>query len=125
MADWALDSQHERTGAFISELSPTGPSFHTAFLVEGIAAAWRLAVGLGDLDRAARYGHSCKEGLQFMNRLIIWPEDTFCMREPERAVGGVRGSLITSIVRIDFVSHTLYALIGSLRAMHAWNGSAR
>ena len=63
--------------------------------------------------------------MQFINRLIIRPEDTFCMRDPDRAVGGVRGSLITSSVRIDFVSHTLYALIGSERAMRAGSGSAK
>jgi hypothetical protein len=125
IADWALDWQHERTGTFISDLSPTGPSFHTGFLTEGIAAAWMLAIRLRDGDRAARYAHSCSEALQFMNRLIIRPEDTFCMRDPDRAVGGVRGSLITSSVRIDFVSHTLYALIGSLCAMRAQSGSAK
>lgn len=43
IADWALDWQHERTGAFITDLSPSGPSFHTAFLAEGIAAAWRVS----------------------------------------------------------------------------------
>jgi orotate phosphoribosyltransferase/AMMECR1 domain-containing protein len=121
IADWALDWQHERTGAFISDLSPTGPSFHTGFLTEGIAAAWMLALRLGDRERIARYAHSCKEALQFMNRLIIRPEDTVCMRDPGHSFGGVRGSLITSSVRIDFVSHTLYALIGSLRAMRAGN----
>jgi len=125
IADWALDWQHERTGAFISDLSPTGPSFHTGFLAEGIAAAWMLALRLGDGERAARYAHSCKQALQFMNRLIIRPEDTVCMRDPDRAVGGVRGSLITSSVRIDFVSHTVYALIGGLCAMRAGNGSAK
>jgi orotate phosphoribosyltransferase len=123
MADWALDWQHERTGAFISDLSPTGPSFHTGFLAEGIAAAWMLAIRLGDRGRTARYAHSCKEAMQFMNRLIIRPEDTICMRDPVQSVGGVRGSLITSNVRIDFVSHTLYALIGSLRAMRVGNES--
>jgi orotate phosphoribosyltransferase len=125
IADWALDWQHERTGAFISDLSPTGPSFHTGFLAEGIAAAWMLALRLGDGERAARYAHSCKQALQFMNRLIIRPEDTVCMRDPDRAVGGVRGSLITSSVRIDFVSHTLYALIGGLCAMRAGNGNGK
>ncbi len=53
VADWALDWQHERTGAFINDLHPAGPSFHTAFLIEGIADAWALAQELGD-DRRAR-----------------------------------------------------------------------
>jgi orotate phosphoribosyltransferase/AMMECR1 domain-containing protein len=124
MADWALDWQHERTGAFITELSPSGPGFHTAFLAEGIAAAWELAIRIGDEKRADRYAHSCSEALRFMTELIIFPEDTFCMRDPSRAVGGVRGSLITSSVRIDFVSHTLLAFAVSVRLMRAGIGMA-
>jgi hypothetical protein len=59
-----------------------------------------------------------------MTELIIFPEDTFCMRDPSRAVGGVRGSLITSSVRIDFVSHTLLAFAVSVRLMRAGIGMA-
>ncbi len=117
IADWALDWQHENSGAFITDLSPSGPSFHTAFLAEGIAAAWRLAGRCGEEQRAERYARSCREALQFMSRLVIYPEDTFCMRDPARAVGGVRGTLATSAVRIDFVSHTLVALTRSLLEM--------
>lgn len=109
MADWAADWQQERTGAFIANLSPTGPSFHTAFLAEGMASAWEVAVRQGDHARAARYAHSCHEALRFMTKLILYPEDGFCLHDPKRAVGGVRCSLTTSYVRIDFVSHTLMA----------------
>jgi orotate phosphoribosyltransferase/AMMECR1 domain-containing protein len=123
-ADWALDWQHERNGAFITDLSPTGPSFHTAFLAEGIAAAWSVARRLGDEERAARYASSCDAALAFMRRLIIFPEDTFCMRDPARALGGVRNSLITSGVRIDFVSHTLFAYLHGLRLRDAENAGS-
>jgi hypothetical protein len=37
------------------------------------------------------------------------------MADPERAVGGVRSSRANSDVRIDFVSHTLLALIEGAR----------
>lgn len=117
IADWALDWQLENSGAFVTDLSPSGPSFHTAFLTEGIAAAWRLANRCGEERRAGRYARACREALRFLSRLIIYPEDTFCMRDPARAIGGVRGSLATSAVRIDFVSHTLVALTRSLSEM--------
>ena len=123
MADWAADWQQERTGAFITDLSPTGPSFHTGFLAEGMAAAWELAVRTGDTARAARYARSCHEALRFMEKLIIYPEDGFCLRDPARATGGVRCSLITSLVRIDFVSHTLMAFVRSLALRRAWAGA--
>jgi hypothetical protein len=114
MADWTVDRQQERTGAYITDLSSTGPSFHAAFLAEGMAAAWAAARRTGETTRAARYAHSCREALRFMTRLIIYPEDGFCLHDPDRALGGVRCSLITSYVRIDFVSHTLTAFARSL-----------
>lgn len=121
IADWALEWQQERTGAFITDLSPTGPSFHSAFLAEGIAAAWELATRIGDRERAARYERSCREALRFVTRLIVHPEDTFCMRHPARALGGVRESLTTSRIRIDFVSHTLCAFMATLRLIRQGN----
>ncbi|HEX9943606.1 MAG TPA: AMMECR1 domain-containing protein [Thermoanaerobaculia bacterium] len=115
IADWALDWQHERTGAFITDLHEAGPSFHTAFLIEGIADAWALALELGDERRAAAYGRSWREAVRFLDQLIIRREDTFCMADAERALGGVRSSRANSDVRIDFVSHTLLALIQGAR----------
>ena len=52
-----------------------------------------------------------------MEKLIIYPEDGFRLHDPERAVGGVRCSLITSSVRIDFVSHTLIAFCAESSAL--------
>lgn len=114
IADWAIERQQKRTGVFVTELSPDSPSFHAAFLCEGILAAWNLALRVGDTERAARYAHACEEALRFMTRLIIYPEDGYCLHDPDRALGGVRCSLITSYVRIDFVSHTLMAFARGL-----------
>jgi AMMECR1 domain-containing protein/orotate phosphoribosyltransferase len=115
VADWALDWQHERTGAFITDLHSAGPSFHTAFLIEGIADAWALALELGDDRRAEAYERSWREAVRFLDQLVIRGEDTFCMADAERALGGVRSSRANSDVRIDFVSHTLLALIQGAR----------
>ena len=77
----------------------------------------------GDSARAARYARSSHEALRFMEKLIIYPEDGFCLHNPARAMGGVRCSLITSLVRIDFVSHTLMAFVRSLALRRAWAGA--
>ncbi|HEX4959884.1 MAG TPA: AMMECR1 domain-containing protein [Thermoanaerobaculia bacterium] len=114
-ADWSLDWQHERTGAFITDLHSAGPSFHTAFLIEGITDAWALARELGEGRRAAVYERSWQEAVRFLDQLVIRPEDTFCMADAARAVGGVRSSRANSDVRIDFVSHTLLALLEGAR----------
>ncbi len=110
MAQWALDFQHEKSGAFIDALSTDGFSFLTAFFAEGVAAAWAVAKRTRDA-RLGSFRASCQRSLCFMNRLIIRREDTFCMADPLRAIGGVRGAPHSTEVRIDYVSHTLMLLL--------------
>ena len=117
VADWALNWQHEKSVAFLTDLDNTGPSFHTAFISEGIADAWALAKRLGNRERARRYENSWQQATRFMNQLIIRPEDTFCVHDPQRAMGGVRGSLFTTAVRIDYVSHSLIALVKGAQSL--------
>ena len=114
-ADWTLDQQLEKNGAFLEDLSSDEPSFNTGFIAEGIAAAWSLALESQDRARAARYQLSWQRAMQFMTKLIIYPEDLFCMRTPEIALGGVRTVLSRSDVRIDQVSHCLHALCEGLQ----------
>jgi hypothetical protein len=52
-----------------------------------------------------------------MNQIILRPEDGFCVAEPDRAVGGVRAAVFLSEVRVDFVSHTLLALVKAQQAL--------
>jgi hypothetical protein len=110
LADWAADRQLATNGAYLSSLSPRGPSFHTACVLEGMADAQDLAACAGDRPRAHAYARSLRAGLAFMNHLVVRDEDTFCMPRGSLAVGGVRESLLASTIRIDFVAHHLLAL---------------
>jgi hypothetical protein len=114
VADWAADRQVARTGAFLEDLSYREPSFNTGFVAEGITAAWRVATDCGDAQRQARYRRSWEQAMRFLGTLIVRPEDTFCMADPDRALGGVRTSITRSDVRIDAVSHTLQALVAGV-----------
>ena len=51
VADWCLNWQATATGAFLTDLSPDGPSFHTAFIAEAVADAWELALAFNDAVR--------------------------------------------------------------------------
>ncbi|MDM7853882.1 AMMECR1 domain-containing protein [Cellulomonas alba] len=115
VVDWALPLQHRGTGAFLTDLDVTGPGFHTAFVLEGVADAARLCLLDGDRARAALYMRRWRQGFRFVDRLVVRDEDTYCMADPGRALGAVRPSLTTSGVRIDFVSHAMQALVKALR----------
>jgi orotate phosphoribosyltransferase/AMMECR1 domain-containing protein len=114
VADWAVDRQVARTGAFLEDLSYRDPSFNTGFVAEGIAAAWRVATDCGDAQRQARYRRSWQQAMRFLGTLIVRSEDTFCMPDPDQAMGGVRTSITRSDIRIDAVSHTLQALVAGI-----------
>ncbi len=111
LADWALSQQLETNGAFLVNYAQDGPGFHTACVMEGIAAAHRVALRYGDVARAEQYRMSWRDGYRFVDRLIIRAEDTYAMPKPDRSLGGVRESLTSSRVRIDYVAHTLMALV--------------
>ena len=110
IADWAIQRQLKKNGAFLEDLSPDEPSFNSAFIAEGIATAWALADRVGEQGRASRYAQSWCSAAHFFSQLIIQPEDTFWMRRPAQFIGGVRPSHSRSTVRIDQVSHCLHAL---------------
>ena len=116
VVDWCLDQQVGVTGAFLTDLAPGGPTFHTAFIAEAVADAWALALACDDEKRAQRYEQAWYAAMRFSRQLIIRPVDAPCFPEPERCIGGVRGSLTTSTVRIDFVSHLIVAIVKGLQA---------
>ena len=117
LADWAIDRQLRKDGAFLTDLWHDGPSFHTAVIAEGVAAAWELADRLGDKRRARTYAASWRAAMDFMDRLIMRPGDTFCMPRPMAAIGGVRLSPASAQLRIDYTGHLLFALANGARLL--------
>ena len=115
MADWALEIQHQASGAFILDQPPHGFSFHSAYLAAAVAEAWGIARHLGRRSRSRRYAQAYAKALSFLTRLIIHPEDTFCMSDAE-AVGGVRVSLTSTEARSDGAGYVLQALVAGWRS---------
>jgi len=116
LADWALERQLDKNGAFLVDYAREGPGFHTACVLEALADAWCVAHLAGDIEREDKYFRAWERGMQFVDRLIIREGDRFAMPQPARALGGVRESLTSSRVRIDYVAHTLLALTKGLSA---------
>jgi len=116
LADWALEYQLDKDGAFLMDYAPR-PGFLTACVMEALADACSTARRCGQKEREDRYRLAWERGLKFMDRLIIREDDTFAMREPSKSLGGVRESLTSSTVRIDYVAHTLMALVKGVSAL--------
>ncbi len=117
MADWAIHSQLESNGAFLTDLALVEPGFHTAYVAEGIAAAWRLALCRGYRKRADHYAESWVRSMQFMDTLVLRPTDSALLPNPAKALGGVRASALDARLRVDYAAHHLRALVRGMMLM--------
>ncbi len=109
-ADWALQFQSQKSGAFLNDHQPDTPGATTALYLEGLAAALEAARAGGDRSREKRYRAACARGLAFLDQLVYQERDRAVLPNPEWAVGGVRTSVTGSDVRMDFVLHALAAV---------------
>ena len=111
VGDWILQYQQETTGAFINDHQPDTPGYTTALYLEGIAAGARLAGSLHDARRQRRYLESLDRGFAFVERLTIQQRDAALLPNAAFAIGGLRQSVYKSEVRVDFVQHSLSAIL--------------
>jgi orotate phosphoribosyltransferase/AMMECR1 domain-containing protein len=111
IGDWILGYQQEKTGGFINDHQPDAPGYTTALYLEGICAALQLARATDDEERQRRYLKAIEHGFRFLDRLIIQQRDASLLPNPQLAIGGLRQSLHRSEIRIDFVQHSLAAIL--------------
>lgn len=122
MNDWLLAMQQgeevryeDLRGRFYDPHHPTyGPphASSTAVYLEGLAEALRLAVGLGEEDRARVYRRTIWRGLRNLRQLQFVDEaDMFYISQRHRVRGGVRTESYDNTIRVDNVQHALMALL--------------
>jgi orotate phosphoribosyltransferase len=104
IGDWILEFQNEKAGSFMTDHQPDTPGFTTAVYLEGIGAAAGIAMH-------DKYSVAYAQGMQFLERLTILPSHASVLPNSECAIGGLRQSLYTSFVRLDFVQHALSAVL--------------
>ncbi|HEV8494040.1 MAG TPA: AMMECR1 domain-containing protein, partial [Candidatus Angelobacter sp.] len=104
IGDWILEFQSDKNGGFMTGQQSDTPGFTTALYLEGIAAAVSISGQSKYLDAYMR-------GMQFLHRLTILPGHAPVLPNSEYATGGLRQSLYTSLVRLDFVQHALSAVL--------------
>lgn len=83
---------------------------------EGIVAAYRLARATGDA-RAPGLAAALKSVARFLLSQQLDANDS-SLRTPARAAGGFRESATSWLVRIDFVQHSISALLGVAEAVY-------
>ena len=110
IADWILEFQQAKTGAFLTDHQPDTPGFTTAVYLEAIAAAFHVALKFDPL-RCSRYDEAWRRGFTFLDRLIIQERDSSILPNAEYAIGGLRENLFSAHIRIDFVQHSLAAIL--------------
>ena len=118
LTDWLADKQLTRSNCpwpdlwgGIAAYSPGRAGVATAAYLEGFADALALARSVGDTVRARRYERLVREAARFVMQLQVRPEETYFMRSPQDAIGGIRTSPSLNLLRIDHCQHALVGLI--------------
>jgi hypothetical protein len=117
MSDWLAGTQlnehncpwPEMWGGF-APYTPGRAGVSTASYLEGFIDALRLARQLGDAERARRYEQAIAAAVRFVIQLQVRPEETYFIRSPQDAVGGIRTTPSHNHLRIDHCQHALMAL---------------
>jgi len=123
LLDWTLARQNRVSygswakddfGGALSTSRSKPPSFATATHTEPVSKGIIVARALGEEDRALRYADQLRHGLRFAMQLIITERETFYMKNPAAAIGGVRMTLVSGEVRVDTVQHMSLSMMNPL-----------
>jgi orotate phosphoribosyltransferase/AMMECR1 domain-containing protein len=117
LVDWAIERQSNVTGAFvIHSMEPARISFLSACVLEAVGDVWLRAARSGDVERAQRYAEAWTRGSKFIERLVLSEDDCYFAVDAASLIGGVRATLASSELRIDYAGHVLLSLAKGLRA---------
>ena len=103
------DSVKDWAGSFYTPPRSTP----TAIRMEALIALYRLAKSLGDQARSDRLKQAIKLGLIFQLQHVAFPESVMAFPIPQRALGGVFGSMTRKSIRIDYVQHNLSVFLAT------------
>ena len=124
LTDWLVEKQLNESNCpwpdmwgGIAAYSEGRAGVATASYLEGFADALALARFAGDMARAGRYEDAVRLAARFVLQLQVRPEETYYMRSPQDAIGGIRTSPSLNLLRIDHCQHALVGLIKARTAL--------
>jgi hypothetical protein len=83
----------------------------TATRMEGLNSAYALARDYGLQKEAKQIRAAIQRGTGFLLRMQVGPEMAMYCQDPGKSLGGVRESLASPSIRIDYVQHAISALL--------------
>jgi hypothetical protein len=95
----------------------------TGVYLEGLADAYKLALELGDSERAARYLQVIRRGVRSVMQLqYVDDVDMFYISRKDRVRGGLRTRVYDNEIRVDNIQHNLLGLakLVDVVAREAW-----
>ena len=94
---------------------PGARSTPAAVRTEGLLATAALMRSVGRAAEETQFRDAARQGIAFQLRTQVWPESAMHCRNPRRAIGGFREELGGVYIRIDFVQHSLSAILELIR----------
>jgi len=94
-------------------------STSTSTRSEGLCAAWYLARDFGERQAADSILSAIRRGVAFQLHSQFRPESVLYAKDPQRAMGAFHRSLTTHEIRIDYVQHSMSAMLGLRRIIIA------
>jgi len=84
--------------------------------------AWHLAKTVNDAEMLKKLGDSCLAA--YWDNMIdqFLPDTSYFLPKPEKALGGIRGALISDDIRIDYDQHFLTSALNGLDLAEERNG---
>lgn len=113
-----LDDKREpdRNGEYsVPECRQYGPphASSTAVYTEGLVYAYRMAAEMKDQKRMESYRRAIFAGLRSLMQLQVNQDDTWYMKNPDRALGGIRTTAYNNEIRCDNIQHAIAAATAS------------
>ena len=121
MTDWLLDVcqlTHPRypdeAGGFTNREQEARPdTSSTATYLQGVNAAYQLAKLTKQQKRLDTYARAIRLGTCFLLLTQLTNEHAFFLKNPRRAIGGFRQSLLRNFQRIEYLQYAAPALIAA------------
>jgi len=92
----------------------------TGVYVEGLVDAYRMARIRKDEAREQAYRQAIVLGIRSLMQLQYRDGNLFYVRDLFRTRGGLRGTVLSTSIRMDYTQHAVQAMIRAVEALDSW-----